>query len=188
MAEDAIPRIYFAKPYFVAATKGSEKAYALLRDTLQSMHRVALAQVVIHTRQYVAAVYPFEGVMIAQLLRYDEEVYKKPADIGVEPPKGASATRAPELAMAKKLVEGMEVEWAPKEYRDEYRDDLLALVKKRAKGAKLVHEAPDEQKKGGKEPKVLDLMEALRRSVSEQGSAGRTRKSAAHAKRTRRSA
>jgi len=91
--------------------------------------------------------------------------------------------RPAELAMAKKLVQGMEMEWNPKEYRDEYRDDLLKMVKQRAKGAKPVHEAP----KAPKETKVIDLMEALRRSVSEKTAKPVTR-SASHAKRARRSA
>jgi DNA end-binding protein Ku len=184
VAANEIPLIYYAKPYIVGPIKGSEKAYLLFRDTLAEMQRVALAQVVIRTRQYLVAVYPFEGALVAQLLRYDEEI-RKPADVGVSVPKGTGrAVRPQELAMAKKLVQGMETGWKPAEYRDEYRDDLLKLVKQRAKGAKPVQEGPP----APRETKVIDLMDALRRSVSEHGGPRHHRKSPAHGKRARRSA
>jgi DNA end-binding protein Ku len=184
VAANEIPLIYYAKPYIVGPIKGSEKAYLLFRDTLAEMQRVALAQVVIRTRQYLVAVYPFEGALVAQLLRYDEEI-RKPADVGVSVPKGTGrAVRPQELAMAKKLVQGMETGWKPAEYRDEYRDDLLKLVKQRAKGAKPVQEGPP----APRETKVIDLMEALRRSVSEHGGPRHHGKSPAHGKRARRSA
>ena len=166
-----IPLIYYAKPYLVGPTKGSEKAYLLLHDTLMGLDRVALAQVVIRTRQYVAVLYPYDGALVAHLLRYDEEV-RKPADLGITIPKGLGrAVRPSELAMARKLVAEMEIEWTPSEYRDEYRDDLLKLVKQRAKGAKPVQEPPE----APRETRVIDLMEALRRSVSQQAAEARPR-------------
>jgi DNA end-binding protein Ku len=183
LSADEIPMIYFAKPYVVGPTTGSEKAYHLLARTLESMHRVALANLVIRTRQYLTVVYPFDGALVAQALRYDEEV-RKPADFGIDASESAKSVRPPELAMAKKLVEGMEVKWKPSEYRDEYRDDLLELIKRRARGAKPAHEAAPK----GREPKVLDLMEALRRSVKEQQHDGATRRSPARHKRARKSA
>lgn len=162
---DEIPRIYYARPYVIGPTKGSEKAYLLFRDILEDTERVAVAQVVLRTRQYLAAIYPYDGALIAKMLRYDAEVLK-PADVGVTIPKGlAKAVRPQELAMAKKLVAGMEMAWAPSEYHDEYRDDLLKLVKRRTKGAKAAKDAPP----APRETKVLDLMEALRRSVCDRG-------------------
>lgn len=180
VAASAIPLIYYAKPYLIGPTKGSEKAYLLLHDTLQDLERIALAQMVIRTRQYIVAVYPFEGAMVAHLLRYDEEL-RKPADFGISSPKGLGrAIRPSELAMAKRLVAEMATQWNPAEYRDEYRDDLLKLVKQRARGAKPVRQPPA----ANRETKVIDLMEALRRSVSEQAAGARHRsKRAPRAKR-----
>jgi DNA end-binding protein Ku len=185
VGQDAIPRIYYAKPYVVGPVKGSEKAYLLFRDILEETERVAVAQVVLRTRQYLAAVYPFDGALIAQMLRYDEEVIK-PADAGVSIPRGlAKAVRPQELAMAKKLVQGMEMAWEPSEYHDEYRDDLLKLIKQRTKGAKAAKDAPV----APRETKVLDLMEALRRSVSDKsGATPRKGRVVRHAKHSRRSA
>jgi DNA end-binding protein Ku len=184
---DAIPWIYFEKPYYAGPTKGSERAYALLRDTMAATDRIAIGQVVIRTRQYVAALYSFDDTLVAHLLRYDEEL-RRPSDLGVAVPRHtAKGARPAEIAMAKQLVSGMEMEWDPSAFRDEYRDDLMKLVKRRAKGAKAAKELPDEK---NREPKVLDLMDALRRSV--QGGGTRTkstakRSTAAH-RRPRRSA
>ncbi|MGH7584424.1 MAG: Ku protein [Gemmatimonadales bacterium] len=178
---DAIPRFYYDRPYLIAPTKGSDKAYALLRDTLDQTGQVAVAQMVIRTRQYLVAVYPFEGALVAQVLRYDEEV-RKPADLGIGVEKGtAKSVRPAELAMAKKLVAEMTMDWKPAQYHDEYRDDVVKLAKRRAKGAKPEHVAPEPS-----EPKVLDLMDALKRSVDRNGSSGRRRTHPA--RRTRRSA
>jgi len=179
VAAKDIPLIYYAKPYIVGPTKGSEKAYLLFHDTLLQMERVALAQVVIRTRQYLTAVYPLDGALVAQLLRYDEEI-RKPADLGITTPKGlVKAIRPSELAMAKKLVEEMETDWDPTQYRDEYRDDLLKMVKQRAKGAKLAKEPPA----APKETKVIDLMDALRQSVNRQSGAGQRRKAGSRSSR-----
>jgi DNA end-binding protein Ku len=183
VAASDIPLLYYDKPYLVAPTKGSEKAYLLFKDTLEEMERVAIAQIVMRTRQYLTAVYPYGDTLVAQLLRYDDEV-RKAEDLGITVSAGgAKAVRPAELAMAKKLVEGMEMEWDASQYHDEYRADLLKLIKQRAKGAKPAQEpAP-----APKETKVIDLMEALRRSVGEQGAS--KRKPAVHRKRaTRKSA
>ncbi len=178
-----IPLIYFAKPYLIGPTKGSEKAYHLFKETLEEMERVAIAQVVIRTRGYMAAVYPYDDALIVQLLRYDDEV-RKPSESGITINKSARTLRAEEKAMAKKLVAGMETEWEPSKYRDEYRDDLLKLVKQRAKGAKPAQEEPAE---APSETRVIDLMEALRKSVRETGGSAPAKRTS-HAKRSRKSA
>lgn len=161
---DAIDRIYFDRPYFVAPLKGHDKAYALLRDALITTGKTGLAQVVIRTRQYMSAVYPFAGAMVVHLLRYDDDI-RDPGALGV-PGVKRSATKAQprEIAMARRLIEGMATSWSPAKYTDSYRRDLLRLVKQRSrKGGRKsppLAEAPE-----AKEPKVLDLMAALERSI-----------------------
>lgn len=184
----AIAPIYFAKPYYVAPLKGSEKAYTLLRETLEGGEQLAIAQLVLRTRQYVAAVYPLGALLIVQVLRYNDDL-RDPDELDIHPPRksAAVAPRPTELAMARKLVHEMAMEWKPADYRDEYRDDLLKLVKRRAKGAK----AAPEPARPSREPKVLDLMEALRKSVANGGSRSRPAsagKARAGVKRAKRSA
>lgn len=157
-----IPPIYYAKPYLISPTKGSGKAYALFCETLAASSQVAVARLVVRTRQYMASVYPLDGALVVQLLRFESEI-RFPEDAGVTiPEEEAKAIRPAERQMAKQLIEGMQMEWEPGEWRDEYRDDLLKLVKERAKGAK----ASQPVAASGDEPRVLDLMEALRRSVA----------------------
>lgn len=179
----AIPVVYYAKPYTIAPLKGSEKAYVLFRQALETTKRIGLAQVVIHTRQYMAAVIPHEGLLVVQLLRYAQDL-KTRADLGLETlPTPGRAIRAEEMTMAKRLIESMETEWEPASYKDEYRNDVIAMIKRRAKkGADREvadnatgADAPDETK-------VLDLMAALRRSVeggSHKGARSVTKKPAA---------
>jgi DNA end-binding protein Ku len=166
-----IPLIYHAKPYVIAPLKGSEKPYVLFREALVETGQVALAQVVISTRQYMATVFPNEGTLVVQLLRYEAEL-KTRAEVGMETlPTPGRAVRPEELKMAKQLIESMATKWEPGEYNDEYRDDLMATIKKRAKkgadrevqdGDAPKHAKPDDGK-------VLDLMAALRKSIDEQG-------------------
>lgn len=184
VGSDDIPRIYYARPYVIGPTKGNEKAYLLFHDILEKTKRVALAQIVLRTRQHLVAIYPFDGAMIAHLLRYDAEV-RKPAEAGITlPNEVAKSIRPQEVAMAKKLVEGMEMEWEPTAYHDEYHDDLLKLIKARTKGAKAAKDAPEAPAEG----KVLDLMEALRRSVGTKGKAAASKPKARAAKSARKSA
>lgn len=185
VARSDIPLAYYAKPYVAGPTAGSEKAYLLFRDVLAESDRVALANLVLRTRQYLAAVYPFDGALTVQLLRYDEEI-TKPSDLGVEIPKGLGRTIRPrEVAMARRLVHEMATEWKPATYHDDYRDDLLRLVKQRARGAKAAHEPPA----APRDTKVIDLMEALRRSVgTPRAQAPARRKAARRPRSVRRSA
>ncbi|HEY4320289.1 MAG TPA: Ku protein [Gemmatimonadales bacterium] len=176
LPEHSIPPLYYDKPYIAAPTKGSDKAFTLFRATLESTRQVALAQVVLRTRQYLAVVYPYQHGLIIQLLRYDEEL-RTSASLDIDIPKGTA--RPAEQAMARKLMQEMAIDWDPTEYRDTYRDDLLKLIRQRAKGAKPVREAESES---AADTKVIDLMDALRRSVSAQGS---SRKHAAAPKRRR---
>jgi DNA end-binding protein Ku len=158
-----IPPVYFAKPYLLAPTKGSEKAYRLLLDALDDAGQVGLGQVVVRTRQYLCAVYPYQKTMVAQLLRYDEEL-RDPAELGVTPPRAKPL--ASERSMAQQLLKSMETEWEPSAYKDEYRADLMAMIKQRAKkGTKAVQASP---KTADGDARVLDLMTALKRSMADK--------------------
>ena len=163
---DEIPLIYFAKPYYVAPLKGSDKAYALLREALEKSGQVGLAQIVLRTRQYVAAVYPLDSALVVHLLRYQEEIRDFDA-IGKGAKGSASAPRPQELAMANQLMKTMATSFDPSEFKDTYRQDVLKMVRELAKGGAKKAKPKAEEAKG--EPKVLDLMAALKRSVENKG-------------------
>lgn len=91
VTRDAIDPIYFDRPYLVSPINGNEKAYALLREALRKRDQVALAQIVVRTRQYAAAVYPWQSALVVHLLRYESEL-KTPASMGIPEGKAALVT------------------------------------------------------------------------------------------------
>jgi DNA end-binding protein Ku len=156
---------YFDKPYVVGPTKGSEKAYALFVRALEETERIGVAQVVIRTKQHVAAIYPYKQAVMVHLLRYDAEL-RQPADFGID--EGTEARRnirPQELSMAQQLVESMTTTWDPSEFKDTYRDDVMELIQQRAAGPDGAV-AVSAESEDGPPPRVLDLMTALKGSLA----------------------
>jgi DNA end-binding protein Ku len=170
-AEDIAP-IFFETPYYLAPDKRGEKGYALLRETLKKTGQVAIATVVIRTRQYIAAMIPWDDMMVLNTLRYANELRPtKDLDIPEKSLKAAGVTPR-ELEMAAKLVEEMSDKWKPAQYKDTYHDDLLRMIEKRIKAGKTeVITAPGKDGKEDKpgRAKVVDLMALLKRSVQQSG-------------------
>lgn len=170
-AEEIEPT-YFETPYYLAPDKRGEKGYALLRETLKATNKLAIATVVIRTRQYLAALIPTGDVIVLNTLRYKNEV-KSAKDLEV--PSGklkASGVSPREIEMAKKLVEEMTDRWKPERYRDTYHDDLMKLIDKRIKAGKtevITEPETDEQLEKPAKGEVIDLMALLKRSVQAKG-------------------
>jgi DNA end-binding protein Ku len=171
-----ISTLYFDTPYYLAPTKQGEKAYAILRDILSDTGKVGIAKVVIRTRQHLAALIVEDDRLVLQLLRFAHEL-RSPDELDVPDTsaKGAKAAKptARELEMAKQLVSSMIEKWKPEQYHDEYRDDLLARIKRKAQHGDIedVPESETAPKKTG--AKVIDLADLLRQSVESQRSGGR---------------
>ncbi len=172
---DAIEPIYYDRPYYVAPDGHGAKAYALLREALERSGRMALARVVIRTRQYLAAVYPLDRVLVVNLLRFQHEL-RDAGDLDL-PAAGVSkpGITAKELEMAERLIADMDETWQPESYKDEYRDDLLALVRRKARAGTRGAEAAAEEEAAPprKSAEVVDLMALLQRSVGQQRKAPR---------------
>ncbi len=168
---DEIGRIYYDRPYLIGPTQGSAKAYRLLYDVLERTGQVALARIVLHTKEHTAAVYPHDDALILQLLRYERDL-RTAKDVDIDLPEKGTV-KAAEQEMAEKLVETMHTSWDPKEFKDTYRDDLMKLIKARAKkGTKESEEPPKPERD---ETPVLDLMAALKRSLTaEKGGASKS--------------
>jgi DNA end-binding protein Ku len=173
---DIDPR-FFDRPYYVTPRKGADKAYALLREALARSGKAGLSRLVIRTREHLAAVYPLDKVLVVNLLRYAHEL-RDPAKLDL-PAKSAGKGLARELAIAEKLIEAQSGEFHPEEFKDEYRDDLLKLLKKKATSAVEVEKI--EPGKPEEASNVRDLMSLLKRSV--EGGAERSTPRAAGAER-----
>jgi DNA end-binding protein Ku len=188
-AEEVAP-IHYDKPYYLAPSGKGNKAYALLRESLKRSERIGIARLVVRTRGYVAAVYPLDRILVVQLLRYAHEL-RDPDDYGAPAAGTANAgVTAKELELAERLIAGMVEPWKPADYKDEYRSQLLALIKKKAKrGAKAVAEEEPEEKPQRPEAEVVDLMALLKKSVTGKGGKGKGgAETAAAAKRKQRAA
>lgn len=166
-----IDRMFFDKPYYLVPDKQGKKAYELLRETLEKSGRVGIGKIVIRTRQRLAAIVPRERSLAIVLLRYAHEV-KTEKDLELPSlDKKSTAPSSRELALAEKLVEGMVEEWDPTQYEDEYRDDVIALVKRKVKAGQVntVEEADLPKLEPNKGAKVVDLLSLLQRSVGKKG-------------------
>ncbi|MBH3469250.1 Ku protein [Pseudomonas putida] len=167
-----IPLQHFDTPYYLSPDRRSGKVYALLRDTLESTGKVALATVVLHTRQHLALLRPLEDALVLITLRWPEEVR------GVETLElDKSVTDAKvdkrELSMAKRLVEDMSGSWAPDEYHDAFRQTILDLVEEKASKGKIETVDKGEGQGVEKGADILDLTELLKRSLGGKPKGGK---------------
>jgi len=173
---DQIPLQNIDTPYYLAPDKRGGKVYALLRETLSKTNKVALAHVVLHTRQHLAALMPLESAMVLVMLRWPAEVRSLDTlELGTEVTKPELAKG--ELDMAKRLVQDMSGDWSPEDYRDSFEDKIMALVEKKANEGKIedVETATGEEER--KTADVIDLTELLKRSLGGK-SAGKAKPAA----------
>lgn len=173
-----IPPMYFETPYYLAPDKRGDKGYALLRETLLQTGKVGIANVVIRTRQYVAALLPVGEVIVMNTLRYANELRAADEfDVPSRDLKSVGITSR-EVEMARRLVEGMSDKWKPEEFRDTYHEDLMALIEKRIQAGQteaITEPAAAEEERPAKGD-VIDLMALLKRSVESKAQARRTSK------------
>ena len=176
-AADISP-LYYDKPYYVEPLKNGRRAYALLRDVLKRTAKVAIAKIVLRTRQHLAALIPQGPLLVLQTLRYAQEL-RDPARLDV-PPANARETAVSngEIKMAEQLIETMTGHWNPDKYRDEYRDDLLKLIEKKIEsGQTRAMESGGGPMRIRPKSNVIDIMSLLRRSVEQaQGKEGAPRR------------
>ncbi|SDR25294.1 DNA end-binding protein Ku [Pseudomonas grimontii] len=175
VAGDQIPLQNIDTPYFLAPDKRGGKVYALLRETLRKTRKVALANVVLHTKQHLAALMPLESALVLVMLRWPAEVrsldeLELPSD--VTKPSLAKG----ELDMAKCLVEDMSADWQPEDYRDSFQEKIMALVAKKAKAGKIEDVESQEGSEERKSADVIDLTELLKRSLAGKPAAKKTAK------------
>ena len=128
--QDQIGPMYYETPYYLAPDKRGHKGYAPLRETLKQTGKIGIANVVIRTRQYVAALIPYKDIILMNTLRYASEL-RDTDDLEVPSSNLKSVGVSPrEVEMARRLGEGMRAAWKPEEHRDTYHEDLLALIEK----------------------------------------------------------
>lgn len=178
-----VPLTYYEHPYYLAPSKGGAKVYALLRETLRKSGKIGIATVVIRTKQHLCALVCMEDKIILNTLRYAEEI-RSAEELKLPPATlKAAGISDKELQMALSLVEGMSDEWKPEQYHDTYKDDVLALVKKKVKaGQTKTITAAEPEDRPAKSSNVVDLVALLQSSLGKRpakGGAKTTAKAAA---------
>jgi DNA end-binding protein Ku len=151
-----IDPLYFERAYYLAPDVGGAKAFKLLQEALAAAGRVGVGKVVLREKEHLVALRPYGDTLVMEVLYYPDEIRQAselpefPLQVQVHPN---------ERKMAVQLVEGMSMEFRPEEYRDEYREALLRVIRAKVEGV------PAPEAEAPREEKVVDLMEALRRSL-----------------------
>jgi DNA end-binding protein Ku len=176
---DQINPMYFQKPYYLEPQKGGDKAYALLREALNTSSKIGIAKVVIRTREHLAGVKAQGNSIILEIMHFGEELVD--ADSLKFPKKDQARPR--EVEMAKKLIDGMTTKWEPDKYKDEYKTQLMAMIEEKVKHPNEKHDAPKAAKRA---TNVIDLMSVLKESLAgTKGGKSKTSESKTKAKFTK---
>jgi DNA end-binding protein Ku len=160
-----IDRIYWDEPYYLAPEgKTGIEAYAVIRAAMEKKGKVALGRVVMHQRERVCALEPRDNGILLTTLRTHDEIRSPTEVFDRNLPKADPRM----LQIAEKIIEQQEAKFDPTEFKDRYEDALRDLIARKTKGEKLVSSAEPEQ-----EDKVVDLMDALRKSLKGGGGPSR---------------
>jgi DNA end-binding protein Ku len=165
---EEIDPIYFRKAYYLLPQPEAEKPYRLLLQALEESGKVGIAKVVIRKKQHLAALRPWNGVILLETMYFADEV-RKPESVDA-----GGRLRPAEVEMAKSLVDNLSDSFDPEKYDDTYRKELLELLREKAETGEI--SAPTEEPE---EAEVVDLMSALRESVE------RTKRQQAGSRRSR---
>ena len=158
---DEIDPIYFDHPYYLGPDKGAEKAYALLTKAMSEQNKVAIARFVLRNKENLAAIRPMQGVLTMATMRFADEVVT-PDELDEVVGEVDEEPRKAEVDMAKQLIDSLASDFDASQYKDEYREELLALIERKAKGESIV-EVESETPKPTRAP---DLMAALEESLA----------------------
>jgi DNA end-binding protein Ku len=156
-----IDPVYYDHPYYLIPDKGASKAYGLLLNAMEESGKVAIARVVLRSKEQLVAIRPAPGnVLMMETMIFADEVVA-PDQIEDLPQAKDLKASARELKMAQQLIDSLSSEFEPEKYRDEYREKVLELIERKASGEEIAvqPEAPEPKK-------VPDLMAALEASLA----------------------
>lgn len=171
---ESIPPYYFDTPYYLEPDKRGERGYALLLATMRRTGRAALALVVLRARQHLAALLVHDDALVLNTMRFADEVLPISELHLPKAAKGkATGAHAREVEMATKLVEDMSQDWEPEQYRDTYRDDLMARIEEKIESGNThqLTQPAEEEETPRQGAKVIDMVALLRKSLDHRGKA-----------------
>jgi DNA end-binding protein Ku len=154
---DEVDERYFETPYYLQPGKGADRAYALIREAIRDAGKIGIAKIILRDAQHLAALEVIGDALVLTMMRFADEL----ADLGEFRFPKTGDIRAPEQKMAKQLVESLSAKWEPDKYTDEYRDNLMRIIKGKLKG-----KTPRlKERETPQQAEVIDLMARLRASL-----------------------
>jgi len=158
--EEEIDPRYFETPYYLVPSKGGEKPYALLREAIRQTGSVGIGKIIMRQTQHLVGVKVVGEALVLEIMRFANElVDSKEFNF-----PSRAAVRPQELQMAEQLVGNLAEPFDPTRYTDEYRANLMKIIKAKMKGKKVKLEEPEGE---APDSDVLDLMSRLRASLDE---------------------
>src|SRR5436190_12543573 len=154
---DDIDPLYYDHPYYLLPDKAAAKPYRLLHQAMLDANRVAIARVVIRSKEQLVAIRPVDGVLAMSTMNFADEIVS--TDNFDEPTADDAETTKREVDMARQLIESLSGDWEPDKYHDTYRERVLEMIEAKAEGQEIVLQPVEEPKE------VPDLMAALEESV-----------------------
>jgi DNA end-binding protein Ku len=156
---------YFETPYYLQAGKGADRAYALLREALRDSGRIGIAKIILRDAQHLAAVEAIGDALVLTMMRFSDEL----ADLDEFSFPRQAEIRPAELKMARQLIDNLAASWDPAKYTDEYKENLMRVIRAKMKGRAPKLIAEDHR---SKQAEVVDLMARLRASLEGRKAAG----------------
>ena len=152
---------YFETPYYLQASKGADRAYALIREAIRDSGKIGIAKIILRDSQHLAAVEAIGDALVLTMMRFSDELadlddFRFPSTEGIRPA---------ELKMAKQLVESLSAKWDPEKYTDEYTKNLMRVIQAKLKGKK----PRLQERETPQQADVIDLMARLRASLEGKG-------------------
>lgn len=156
---EKVDPLYFDRSYYLGPDKGGDRAYKLLAKALEKSGRAALAKYAARGKQYLVMVRPMNGALVLQQLHYSHEI-RTLADV----PLGDAEVKTAELKLAMQIIDqAVSDSFEPEKYRDEVRERMVAAIEQKVEGQEITA-APEEP-----QAEVIDLMEALKKSLAQSG-------------------
>jgi DNA end-binding protein Ku len=159
--EEEIDPRYFETPYYLVPAKGADKSYALLREAIRATGSVGIGKIIMRQHQHLAGIKVVGDALVLEIMRFSNELVK--GDEYNFPKR--TDVRPQELKMAEQLIENLATQFDPTRYTDDYRANLMKLIKAKMKGRKVELAEPEKETDSG----VLDLMSRLKASLDQGG-------------------
>jgi DNA end-binding protein Ku len=158
---------FFETPYYVLPVRGGERAYAVLREAMRKSGKTGVAKIMLRQTQHLAALEAIDQALVLTMMRFPDEL----VELSEFSFPAAGAVRSRELDMATALIDQLAAKWSPEKYSDDYRANLMRVIRAKVKGRTpdLKAEEPD-----ARQAEVVDLMERLQQSLGQRGRPGRS--------------